>query len=70
MPKWIQKAIKRPGALRKALGVKAGEVIPLGKMAKIGRKLAKKAKEGKLPKKGLRELRQINLAKTLRKFKK
>lgn len=26
--KWIQKAIKNPGALRKSLGVKKGEKIP------------------------------------------
>ena len=26
--KWIQKAIKKPGALRKSLGVKAGQKIP------------------------------------------
>ena len=25
---WIQKAIKKPGALRKELGVKKGEKIP------------------------------------------
>lgn len=27
--KWIQKAIKKPGALRKALGVKKGKKIPI-----------------------------------------
>ena len=27
--KWIQKAIKRPGALRKKAGVKKGENIPV-----------------------------------------
>lgn len=32
--KWIQKAIKKPGALRKSLGVKAGEKIPATKLAK------------------------------------
>jgi hypothetical protein len=26
--KWIQKAIKKPGALREALGVKEGKTIP------------------------------------------
>ncbi|MBC7076714.1 MAG: hypothetical protein H5T92_00135 [Synergistales bacterium] len=30
--KWIQRAIKRPGALRRALGVKKGEKIPLAKL--------------------------------------
>jgi len=35
--KWIQKAIKKPGALRKALGVKAGEKIPAKKLAKAAK---------------------------------
>lgn len=30
--KWIQKAIKRPGALRRALGVKKGKKIPASKL--------------------------------------
>jgi len=29
---WIQEAIKKPGALRKSLGVRAGETIPKGKL--------------------------------------
>ena len=32
--KWIQKAIKKPGALRKTLGVKKGEKIPAAKLEK------------------------------------
>ena len=32
--KWIQNAIKKPGALRKELGVKKGEKIPEKKLAK------------------------------------
>jgi len=32
--KWIQSAIKKPGALKKSLGVKAGEKIPAKKLAK------------------------------------
>jgi hypothetical protein len=32
--KFIQKAIKHPGALRKALKVKIGEKIPLSKLKK------------------------------------
>lgn len=32
--KWIQKAIKEPGALRKSLGVKKGEDIPESKLKK------------------------------------
>jgi hypothetical protein len=30
--KWIQKAIKKPGALRAQLGVKEGEKIPRSKL--------------------------------------
>ena len=29
---WIQKAIKKPGALRKELGSKKGKPIPKGKL--------------------------------------
>ena len=45
--KWIQKAIKKPGALRKALGVKKGQKIPLSKLkeaAKKGGKLGRRAR--------------------------
>ena len=35
--KWTQKAIKKPGALRKSLGVKSGEKIPAGKLAKAAK---------------------------------
>ena len=35
--KWIQKAIKKPGALRKSMGVKAGQKIPAGKLAKAAK---------------------------------
>lgn len=45
--KWIQKAIKKPGALRKSLGVKKGEKIPAGKLAaaaKKGGKLGQRAR--------------------------
>ena len=36
--KWIQKAIKKPGALKKALGVKKGETIPAKKLASAAKK--------------------------------
>ena len=36
--KWIQKAIKKPGALRKSLGVKKGEKIPTKKLAAAAKK--------------------------------
>ena len=29
---WIQNAVKKPGALRKSLGVKKGKKIPAGKL--------------------------------------
>lgn len=52
--KWIKKAIKRPGALRRRLGAKDG--IPAGRLAK-----AAKAK-GRLGK-------QARLAQTLKKLR-
>ena len=54
---WIQKAVKKPGALRKSLGVKKGQKIPAGELnaaAKKGGKLGQRAR----------------LAKTLKGFKK
>ena len=54
---WIAGAIKKPGALRKALGAKAGKPIPAGKLAKAA------AKSGKMGK-------RARLAQTLRKLKK
>lgn len=36
--KWIQKAIKHPGALRKSLGVKEGEKIPAKRLAAAAKK--------------------------------
>jgi len=35
--KWIQKAISKPGALRKQLGIKEGETIPASKLAKAAK---------------------------------
>jgi hypothetical protein len=45
--KWIQKAIKKPGALRSSLGVKKGKNIPAKKLAaaaKRGGKLGQRAR--------------------------
>ena len=45
--RWIQKAIKKPGALRKSLKIKKGQKIPLKKLqaaAKKGGKLGKRAR--------------------------
>lgn len=55
---WIQDAIKRPGALRKKLGVKEGEKIPAKKLAK--------AAHSKNP----TTRKQANLAKTLKGLRK
>lgn len=54
---WIKDAIKKPGALRKALGMKKGEKIPAEKLTK-----ATKA-SGKMG-------QRARLAKTLKSFKK
>ena len=35
--KWIQSAIKKPGALRAELGAKKGKPIPAGKLAKAAK---------------------------------
>lgn len=45
--KWIQSAIKHPGALRQQLGVPAGKAIPAGKLQKAskqGGKLGRRAR--------------------------
>jgi len=45
--KWIQKAIKKPGALRKTLGIAKGKNIPSGKLkaaAKKGGALGRRAR--------------------------
>lgn len=54
---WIQKAIKKPGSLRKSLGIKKGQDIPEKKL-----KVAAK-KPGKLG-------QRARLAETLKSFKK
>ena len=46
--KWIQKAIKKPGALRKELGVKAGKTIPAKKLAAAAKKPGKIGKRARL----------------------
>lgn len=38
MAKWIQKAIKHPGALHKQLGVPAGKKIPAKKLSAAAKK--------------------------------
>ena len=56
--KWIQEAIKKPGSLRKTLGVKSGEKIPARKL--------EKATHSKNP----TTARRARLAETLKGFKK
>jgi hypothetical protein len=46
--KWIQKAIKKPGALRKSLGAKKGEPIPAGKLAAAAKKPGKMGQRARL----------------------
>jgi hypothetical protein len=55
--KWIQKAIKKPGALRSSLGVKKGKKIPAKKLAVAAKKPGKMGQRARL-------------AQTLRGFKK
>lgn len=55
--KWIQKAIKRPGALRKKAGVKKGENIPV--------RWLRKAAKSKDP----RTSKQAQLALTFKKMR-
>jgi hypothetical protein len=55
--KWIQSAIKKPGALRAQLGAKPGKPIPAGKLAAAAKK------PGKLG-------QRARLAQTLKKMKK
>ncbi len=56
--KWIQKAIKHPGALHKTLHVKQGEKIPEAKLDKA------------LKSKNPTTVKRANLAKTLRGLRK
>jgi len=46
--KWIQDAIKKPGALRKQLGVKAGKPIPAGKLEAAAKKPGKLGQRARL----------------------
>jgi hypothetical protein len=56
--KWIQKAVKKPGALHKSLGVPKAEKIPTAKLKK-----AEKSKNPTLRKRAV-------LAETLKKIRK
>ena len=46
--KWISKAISKPGALRKELGVKEGKTIPAKKLAAAAKKPGTLGKRARL----------------------
>jgi hypothetical protein len=46
--KWIQNAIKKPGALRAQLGAKKGEPIPAKKLAKAAKAPGKLGQRARL----------------------
>ena len=48
--KWIQKAIKQPGALHKALGVSADKKIPAKKLEAAAKKPGKTGQRARLAK--------------------
>ena len=54
---WIQKAIKKPGSLRKYLGVKKGKKIPAKKLNAAAKKPGKLGQRARLAKtlKGLKK---------------
>ena len=45
---FIQKAIKKPGALRKSLGIKKGEKIPASKLRAAAKKKGKMGQRARL----------------------
>ena len=60
--KWIQKAIKKPGALRKELCVKKGKKIPASKLNAAAKKKGKVGQRARLAK-TLSKLRKKKLLK-------
>jgi hypothetical protein len=54
--KWIKGAIKKPGALRKALGAKKGQPIPAKKLNAAAKKKGKLGQRARLAK----TLRRLN----------
>lgn len=65
--KWIQKAIKKPGTLHKALGIDKDEKVPMEIIDKKIEELEKEAEgDKKLKKKDRKLLRRLVLAKTLK----
>jgi hypothetical protein len=69
--KWIQGAIKRPGALREKMGVEEGETIPKGEIAsKISQLQGEAEGDKKLSSAKRTLLRELVLARTLGKMNK
>jgi len=69
--KWIQGAIKNPGALREKLGVAKGENIPKGEIASKISDLKQQAEgDKKLSSAKRTMLKQLVLARTLGEMKK
>lgn len=69
--KWIQGAIKNPGALREKLGVEKGEKIPKGEIASKISDLKQQAEgDKKLSAAKRTMLKQLVLARTLGEMKK
>lgn len=67
--KFIKEAIKKPGALRKALGAKKGEKIPAKEIkSKISTLRKKAAGDKKLTPSESKMLKRLILAKTLKKL--
>lgn len=48
--KWIQKAISKPGSLRKSLGIKEGKNIPAKTLEKAAKKPGKMGQRARLAK--------------------
>ncbi len=48
MTNWIQNAIKKPGALKKELGVKKGDKIPAKKLSASAKKPGKEGQRARL----------------------
>lgn len=46
--KWIQEAVKKPGALRESLGAKKGQKIPAKKLASAAKKPGKMGQRARL----------------------
>ncbi len=58
----MQNAVKKPGALRKQLGVKKGKKIPEKRLQSIKSRLHKKASKGKLTPAQRKLDERVNLA--------